>query len=153
MDDILNGLLTINGIDPYEHYGAFLAWREGEDPMANYSSLLAPPELKEQRKVEYREIDGVKLSANLMQRWKEREVTLRFAIIAKDGEEFEDRYYGFINFLKDGIDGWLDIHLSELSRTWRMYMRRVTPYEQLTPFGENVAALFSVVFEEPSPNF
>lgn len=153
MADILNGLLTINGIDPYKVYGAFLAWREGEDPMANYSSLLAPPELKEQRKVEYREIDGVKLPSNLMQRWKEREVTLRFAIVADNKTEFEVRYYGFINFLKAGDNGWLDIHLVELTRTWRMYMRRVTPYEQLTDFDGQVIAMFSVVFEEPSPNF
>jgi hypothetical protein len=150
---ILEGLLTINGVDPYVEYGAFLAYGDGESPTANYSALLTPPELKEQRKVELFEMNGVKLPSKLMQRWKEREVTLRFAIIAKDREEFEARDYGFINFLKDGKDGWLDVHLSELSHTWRMYMRRVTPYEQLTPFDENVAALFSVVFEEPSPNF
>jgi hypothetical protein len=153
MAHILKGLLTINGIDTYAEYGAFLAYGKGESPTANYSSLLTPPELKEPRKVEIREIDGVKLPAKLMQRWKAREVTLRFAIDAKDKTEFEERYYGFINFLKDGDDGWLDVHLAELSRTWRMYMRRVTPYEQLTDFNDGVAALFSVVFEEPSPNF
>lgn len=153
MADILSGLLKINGIDPYNEYGAFLAWREGEDPMANYTSLLTPPELREQRKVEYREIDGVKLPANLIQSWKEREVTLRFAIVAANKTEFEARYYGFINFLKAGDNGWLDIHLAELTRTWRMYMRRVTPYEQLTDFSGQVIAMFSVVFEEPSPNF
>lgn len=153
MTDILSGLLTINGVDPYEQYGAFLAYREGEDPMANYSSLLAPSELKEQRKVEIREMNGVKLPAKLVQRWKEREVTLTFAILAENKEQFEERYFGFLEFLREGNDGWLDIHLSELSRTWRMYMRRVTPYEQLEGFDDKVSALFSVVFEEPSPTF
>lgn len=151
--EILNGLLTINGVDPYEEYGAFLAYREGEDPMANYSSLLTPPELKEQRKVELRERNGVKLPAKLIQRWKEREVTLTFAILADDKARFEERYYGFLEFLRAGNDGWLEFHLTELSRTWRMYMRRVTPYEQLEGFEDKVSALFSVVFEEPSPNF
>lgn len=151
--EILNGLLTINGVDPYEEYGAFLAYREGEDPMANYSSLLTPPELKEQCKVELRERNGVKLPAKLIQRWKEREVTLTFAILADDKAQFEERYYGFLEFLRAGNDGWLEFHLTELSRTWRMYMRRVTPYEQLEGFEDKVSALFSVVFEEPSPNF
>ena len=151
--EILNGLLTINGVDPYEEYGAFLAYREGEDPMANYSSLLTPPELKEQRKVELRERNGVKLPAKLIQRWKEREVTLTFAILADDKAQFEERYYGFLEFLRAGNDGWLEFHLTELSRTWRMYMRRVTPYEHLEGFEDKVSALFSVVFEEPSPNF
>lgn len=151
--EILKGLLTINGVDPYEEFGAFLAYREGEDPMANYSSLLAPPELKEQRKVEFREMNGVKLPAKLVQRWKEREVTLTFAILADDRTQFEAKYYGFLEFLRAGNDGWLEIHLTELSRTWRMYMRRVTPYEQLEGFEDKVSALFSVVFEEPSPNF
>jgi hypothetical protein len=150
---ILEGLLTINGVDPYVAYGAFLAYGEGESPTANYSALLTPPELKEQRKVEFREMNGAKLPTKLMQRWKEREVTLRFAIVATDKEDFETKYYGFINFLKDGDDGWLNIHLAELSRTWRMYMRKVTPYEQLTDFNDNVAAMFSVVFEEPEPTF
>ena len=151
--EILKGLLTINGVDPYEEFGAFLAYREGEDPMANYSSLLAPPELKEQRKVEFREMNGVKLPAKLVQRWKEREVTLTFAILADDRTQFEAKYYGFLEFLRAGNEGWLEIHLTELSRTWRMYMRRVTPYEQLEGFEDKVSALFSVVFEEPSPNF
>ena len=151
--EILKGLLAINGVDPYEEYGAFLAYREGEDPLANYSSLLAPPELKEQRKVEFREMNGVKLPAKLVQRWKEREVTLTFAILAENKKQFEERYYGFLEFLRAGNDGWLEFHLPELSRTWRMYMRRVTPYEQLEGFEGEVSALFSVVFEEPSPNF
>lgn len=150
---ILKGLLTINGVDPYERYGAFLAWREGEDPMANYSALLAPPELKEQQKVEYREINGVKLPSKLVQCWKEREVSLTFAIMASNKAQFEERYYGFISFLKEGADGWLNVTLTELSRTWRLYMRRVSPYTQLTDFEGEVAAMFTVVFEEPSPNF
>ena len=151
--DILAGLLTINEVDPYFCYGAFLAFQQGEDPNANYSALLAPPELKEQRKVEFREMDGVKLPDKLEQRWKEREIALTFCIIAPDRTQFETRYYGFIEFLRAGNNGWLSLTLSELSRTWRVYMRKVTPYTQLTDLNGEVAAMFTVVFEEPSPNF
>lgn len=151
--NILQGLLTINGIDPYVEYGVFLAFEEGEDPMTNYSALLTAPELKEPRKVEFRELNGVKLPAKLTQRWKEREFTLKFCIEAANKDQFEERYFGFLNFLKDGADGWLTISLSELSRSWRVYMRKVKPYKQLTDFNGGVAAIFSIVFEEPSPNF
>lgn len=153
--EILKGLLMINGVDPYIQYGAFLAYGKNDDPMANYSALLTPPELKEPRKVELREINGVKLPAKLMQRWKERVVPLKFGILAADKEQFEERYFGFLNFLKDGGDdsGWLDFSIPELSRTWRFYLLRVTPYEQLTDLEGEVAAMFTAVFEEPEPNF
>ena len=151
--DILEGLLTINGVDPYLAYGAFLAYQEGEDPQANYDALLTPPALKEHRKVSLREQNGVKLPAALTQRWREREVTLTFCIVAPNAAAFKQRYYDFVNFLKEGADGWLDITLPELSRTWRMYMLRPGRYSQLTDFHGEVAALFSVTFEEPTPNF
>ena len=151
--DILTGLMTINGIDPYVEYGAFLAWKEGDDPMENYSALLTSPELKEQRKVDIREMDGVKLPAKLVQRWKEREVPLKFGIMAPNKEEFERRYFGFVNFLKNGVDGWLDVSIPELSRVWRFYLRRVTPYQQISGFEGEVMGMFVAVFEEPEPNF
>lgn len=150
---ILEGLLTINGIDPYVTYGAFLAYRDGEDPQANYDALLTSPELKEHRKVSFREQNGVKLPAKLVQRWQEREFTLTFCIVAPDAETFKQRYYDFVNFLKEGADGWLEITLPELARTWRVYMRRPSSYSQLTDFNGEVAALFAVTFEEPNPNF
>lgn len=150
---ILEGLLTINGIDPYVAYGAFLAFGKGEDPLQNYSALLTPPEVKEPRKVSYRERNGVKYPAKILQRWKEREVTLKFAIIAPDKTAFEERFYGFVNFLRNGDDGWLDIKLVELSRTFRMRLVRPGAYSQLSDFDGEVSAMFEVTFEEPIPNF
>lgn len=150
---ILEGLLTINGIDPYVTYGAFLAFGKGEDPLQNYSALLTPPEVKEQRKVSYREQNGVRYPAKIIQRWKEREVTLKFAIVAPNKTAFEERFYGFINFLKDGTDGWVELKLTELSRTFRMRFVRPGTYKQLTDFDGEVSAMFEVTFEEPTPNF
>lgn len=150
---ILEGLLTINGVDPYVAYGAFLAFGKGEDPLKNYSALLTPPEVKEQRKVSYREQNGVKYPSKIIQRWKEREVTLKFGIVAPDKTTFEERFYGFINFLREGVDGWLEVKLVELSRTFRMRLVRPGNYEQLTDFDGEVAAMFDVTLEEPEPNF
>lgn len=151
--DMLKGQCTINGVDIYERYGAFLAFVSGDDPLANYTALLAPPEVKEQRKVDYAEVDGARLPTTLTQRWKEREIPLQFCIVAKDRAQFETLYYGFLNFLKDGDRGWLNISIKQLSRTWRVYLRRITPYKQLTDFDGEVLATFTAVFEEPNPNF
>ena len=150
---ILKGLLSINGIDPYVEYGAFLAFGEGEDPMANYSALLAAPEVKEPRKVSFREQNGVKYPAKIRQCWKEREVTLKFCIVAPNRTAFEQRYFGFLNFLKDGQNGWLDIAVPELSRVFRMRLAKPKSYGQLSDFEGEVAAMFEVTFEEPNPNF
>lgn len=151
--EMLKGQCTINGVDIYEQYGAFLAYTSGDDPLANYTALLTPPEVKDQRKVDYAEDNGVRLPASLMQRWKEREFALQFCIIADSREQYESRYYGFLNFLKDGDDGWLNLSIKQLSRAWRIYLRRVAPYKQLTSFEGEVCATFTAVFEEPNPNF
>ena len=151
--EMLKGQCTINGVDIYEQYGAFLAYTSGDDPLANYTALLTPPEMKEQRKVDYAEDNGVRLPSTLIQRWKEREIALQFCIVAANRTQFESRYYGFLNFLKDGASGWLNISIEQLSRTWRVYLLRVTPYKQLSSFDGDVAATFTAVFEEPNPNF
>lgn len=62
---ILEGLLTINGSDPYLDFGAFLAEEEAGGH-ANYDALLKGPKLKEQRTVSYRDRDGVRLPAKLV---------------------------------------------------------------------------------------
>ena len=95
----------------------------------------------------------MKLPAKLAQRWKEREVTLKFCISAPNRQVFEERYFSFANFLKDGQDGWLLFSLPELSRTFRMRLVRQQAYKQLTYFDNEVMATFEVVFEEPEPNF
>lgn len=150
--NILSGLLLINNIDPYETYGVFLA-EEDKDSMTNYEQLLKIPELKPVQKVDYREEDGVRLPAVLNQKWKEREVKLTFAIVAENAVQFEQQYFNFINFLKNGDNGWLTIQIPELNRSWRMYMVNSSRYEQLSDMTGEVVARFTVTFEEPQPNF
>ena len=74
----LAGLLTINGVDVYERFGAFLA-ETAEDEHANYDALMASPPLKEQAEVSVREEDGVRMPAAIVQAFDARDVTLRFA--------------------------------------------------------------------------
>lgn len=150
--NILRGLLLINDIDPYEAFGAFLA-EEDKDSMTNYEQLLKAPELKPLQKVDYREEDGVRLPTILNQKWKEREVKLTFAMVAESVAQFEQKFFDFLNFLKDGNNGWLTIQIPELNRSWRMYMVNCSRYEQVSDMTGEVVARFTVTFEEPQPNF
>ncbi len=150
--EILEGLLTINGRDPYLDFGAFLAEAEAGGH-TNYDALLKGPKLKQQHTVSYRDRNGVRLPAKLVQRWEARAVALRFAIVAPDAATFEQRYYGFLEFLRQGEDGYLTLHLKELARTWKLYLTECSDYSQLTAFDGEVVGLFTATFSEPVPDF
>lgn len=150
--NVLKGLLLINDVDVFTDYGAFLVEEKvGENK--NYSSLLKPPPTKTHTAVSFREQDGEKLPETLVSAWEARDVVLHFAIIASDRQQFLLRYSTFLAFLKAGDKGWLKLYLQELDRTFRLYYKECTDYSQLTDFGREVAAKFSVKFREPSPAF
>ena len=144
MAEILEGLLLINQTDVYARFGAFLA-ETAEDRHDNYDSLLAPPALKQQAEVSIQEEDGVRMPDILTQTYEARDITLRFAIVASNDVSFFTRYASFVKFLKEGDDGWLALHLTDVGLKFRVYM---------APFGKGeVAATFSVKFREPKPTF
>ena len=149
----LAGLLTINGVDVYERFGAFLA-ETAEDEHANYDALMASPPLKEQAEVSVREEDGVRLRAAIEKAVDARRVTLRFAITAPDDAQFIVRYATFITFLKTGDDGWLRFRLTDVGLVYTLYMLKPSSYSQTIPFNcdkGKVAAIFSITFREPKP--
>ena len=83
-----------------------------------------------------------------------RDITLRFAIVASNDVSFFTRYASFVKFLKEGDDGWLALHLTDVGLKFRVYMTGFSDYSQLAPFGKGeVAATFSVKFREPKPTF
>lgn len=149
--DVLSGLLFINETDVFDTYGVFLAEDEGESDESNYSALLAPPEAKDHTAVNFREQDGEKLPDTLLARFKPRDITLKFAILAGNKTEFLSRYSAFVLFLKNGANGWLTFRLPELNRTYRFYYKKASEYKQLTDLSGEVAARFDVVFREPNP--
>ncbi|WP_295990487.1 hypothetical protein [uncultured Alistipes sp.] len=150
---ILTGLLTINGVDVYERFGAFLA-EKAEDEHRNYDALLAMPALKKQAEVSIREEDGVRTAPELVQAFEPRDLTLTFAIEAGSDADFLRRYYSFVQFLKRGDKGWLDIRLMDIGLAFRVYLKGAGSYSQLTPFGAaSVVALFEVQLREPQPMF
>lgn len=150
--DSLKGLLQINGIDPFETCGAFLA-EDKAGETKNYSSLMKPAAVKTQQEVSMRERHGVKVPDVIVQRREARDVTLQFAILAADKKEFMARYAAFIEMLQTGRDGWLDLYFPELDRHFRLIYREATEWRQLTDFEGEVAGRFTVRFREPQPSF
>lgn len=150
---ILAGLFLINGTDVYTEFGAFLAETEA-DSNDNYNSLLQTPELKEQPKVSLQDEDGERTPDVIVQAYEARDITLQFAISAPDARTFLTRYFAFMRFLKEGDDGWLTLHLTDVGLQFRVYLVSSPGYSQLVPFGRGeVAAFFSVRFHEPQPTF
>ena len=150
--DVLKGLLLINDIDPFDAYGAFLAEDKPGD-MKNYSSLLKPAAVKTQKEVSLRERHGVRVPAAIVQRRAARDVTLQFAIMAANKEEFISRYTAFVEMLQTGEDGWLDFYFPEMNRHFHLFYREASDYKQLTDFEGEVAGKFTVKLREPQPAF
>ncbi len=150
--EILKGLLYINEVDVYEKYGAFLTEEKQEDT-SNYDALMQPSEVKEQAEVSFRERDGVELPAEIMQKLKARDVSLKFAIVADDKKTFLTNYSEFLKMLRNGNKGWLDVYLPELDMHFAFYYKSAEKYKQLTDFEGQVMGRFSVKFREPKPKF
>lgn len=151
-NNILTGLLTMNGVDAYTEYGAFLT-EDAPDSNNNYSELLKPASAKEHTSVNFRECDGEKLPATLLPALQPRDVTLKFAITAPNKATFMARYSAFVQMLKEGNKGWLNITLPELGKTFRMYYRECSEWNQMTDFNGEIMAKFSVKLREPNPTF
>lgn len=147
---ILKDLFFINKKDVFHEYGAFLTESEAGGH-SNYDALLTPPRMKPYTAVSYREEDGENLPDELpIPRHEARDVTLYFAIMANDTTTWMDKYNGFMRLLKSG---WLDIAVPELKKTYRMYYKESSQYEQLTPINHSpMVCRFKVILREPKPN-
>lgn len=153
--DELEGQVTINGEDIWTEYGAFLAEekRGGRD---NLKAIMAASAGKSYVGVDIRERDGVKYSAKLDTRNKERDVTLHFAITADNAKAWMARYRAFLGLLKKGEDGWLEITFEAIGVTLRVFYvssTEFTPLANLWHNGMKQASRFKVTFREPEPVF
>lgn len=152
MDNILSGLVLINSTDIWLTYGAFLVENK-RGGMENITSIMTPSEAKEDTAVDIREENGEKYSSTLTPRNKARDVELYFAIYAKTQADWMKNYFAFINFLKQGADGWLDIYFPQLYMTLHVKYSQCSKFTPLTYlWKEGVhASKFKVKFREPVP--
>ena len=153
MSDIMKGLLFINGRDVWTDFGAWLV-EDKEGETKNYSALQKPPATKSHVPVSFREQDGEKLPEKLVQKWESRDISLKFAVAADDRATFMSRRDTFVSFLKNGTDGWLEIRVPELGKTYRVHYKDCSDYDHLEDIGNGmVAARFTIKFHEPNPEF
>ena len=152
MGNILGGLTIINGRDIWEDFGAFLT-EEKRGGMENLSALLTPSRGKKDTAVSMREEHGERYSATLTPANEPRDVELRFAIYNPTRAGWIRAYMGFVQYLKKGNDGWLDMEFPQLELRLRV---KYTDCGKLSPltylWREGVqAARFRVKFREPVP--
>lgn len=154
MDKIVGGLVTVNGVDIWEDYGVFLV-EEKRGNMENLTAILTPSEAKADTAVDIREEHGEKYSATLTPRNKARDVTLHFALIETTRAGWLKKYAAFVNFLKAGDGGWLDMTLTQLDLTLHLKYASCTTFKPLTCLWvdglQHYASRFKVKFREPVP--
>lgn len=61
-----------------------------------------------------------------------RDVTLHFALFGKTQAGWLKKYFEFINFLKKGRDGWLEISFPQLALTLRVKYTDCSKFQPLT---------------------
>lgn len=152
MGKILSGLVLINSMDIWTEYGVFLV-EDSQGGMDNLTAILTPSKAKSDTAVNIREEDGEKYSAVLNPKNEARDVTLHFALYDSTQAGWLKKYFAFINFLKKGKDGWLDINFPQLDLTLHVKYADSTKFKPLTYlWKEGVhASKFKVKFREPKP--
>lgn len=154
MGNILSGLVLVNNTDIWIKYGAYLTEKKkgGRD---NMKAILRASKVKEHIAVNIREENGRKYPTALTVVNDEREVSLYFALVADSTTEWWQKYREFIQFLKQGSNGWLDVKFPTLGITLRMFYldcSDVEPLSDLWNEGEaKKASRFKVKFKEPNP--
>jgi hypothetical protein len=149
---ILSGQMLVNGTDVWNEYGVFLV-EETRGGMENLTSILTPSKAKDETAVDIREQNGEKYSSKLTPRNQARDVELHFALYNETRGGWMKKFFEFINFLKAGNDGWLDIEFPALELTLHVRYTDCTKFKPLTYlWQEGVhASRFKVKFREPQP--
>ena len=151
----LTGLVTVNEVDLWSQYKAFL-YTDRKAKKENLDALLSAADMKENVAVDIREQNGEKYSDVLTQKKCGRDVTLHFAIYAASASSFVTRYREFLNFLRTGNNGWLNFYFPTLDLTMRMFVKKLpggfTAISDLWNSGIQCGA-FKVTFREPVSSF
>ena len=150
--DVLKNLVIINGVDIWTEFGAFLT-EEKKNGRENLTAIMTPSRVKSHVAVNIREHNGSKYSSELEVKNEERDVMLHFALFAESRGGWLTKYRQFISFLKQGVNGWLNIRFPELDLTMRVFYVDSPAYKPLTYlWKEGVhASRFKVKFREPQP--
>lgn len=147
LDNILTGLLTINGTDVWLQYRAFLA--EKDNAHLNMDALLRLPKVKDITTVDFRERDGVDLPANVNIKLKSIERTLQFAIIASSEAE---RFTLYKSFLEEIRSGKLEMVVKDYRTYSMIYQEMPSDPEWYQAYDkEHYITIFQIKFLDYAP--
>lgn len=147
LNNILTGLLTINGTDIWTQYKAFLA--EKDNAHLNMDALLRLPKVKDITTVDFRERDGVDLPANVNIKLKSIERTLQFAIIASSEAE---RFTLYKSFLEKIRSGKLEMVIKDYRTYMMIYQEMPSDPEWYQAYDkEHYITVFQVKFLDYAP--
>lgn len=147
LDNILTGLLTINGVDIWTEYKAFLA--EKNNAHLNMDALLRLPKVKDITTVDFREHDGVDLPANVNIKLKTIERTLQFAILASSESE---RFTLYKSFLEKIRSGKLEMVVKDYRTYSMLYQEMPSDPEWYIAFDkEHYITVFQIKFLDYAP--
>lgn len=147
----LTGYMTINGVDAWTDYFAFLCEDKVDDSF-NFGELQKPLEMKEYTTVEFRERDGEELPDVLPSpRYKARDVTLYIAVYASTLSEYNTRRAAFMEAIRAG---WVNLKVKELPTAYRFYYKGITDAKVLEDATDGrIIGRWKVKFREPKPGF
>lgn len=154
MSSVLEGQVLINGTDIWKEFSVFLT-EERKGGRENLNAILAPSKTKGHTAVDFREKNGEKYSKKLIVASEARDITLHFALYADSQKEWLEKYVAFIQFLKTGKDGWLDVNFPGLNLTLRVFYTESSSFRSITYLWKEgkQAGAFKIKFREPDPKF
>ena len=149
----MDGLLYINEQDAWKAYKVFLA-EDKQGEFKNYAELLKPAKAKVQTAVNFPEEHGVRLPQRLSITLEPRELSLTFALVADSKDDFLSAYTIFLAKIREGSNGWVNLRVPELNKTYHLYYLSSDGYKQMTALSEGkVVALITLKFSEPNPSY
>lgn len=144
----MTGYLTINGVDVWTQFGAFLAETSPEEH-SNMDALLRMPKAKEVTTVDFREQHGVSIPQSPDVKLSSIERTLRFWLSAGSNTECLQRYRQLLALLASGT---LTVSVKGF-RTYNLLYRDMPadPEFVTAADGSRCGVLFSVKFLDYAP--
>jgi len=137
-----NNYFKIDGLDFWDEYGVFV--EGGTD------DFLVFPERKESIIHDWNDEDGIDIDTSTPY-FKEREFTLKCALIADNEADFWAKYEAFINKWME--PGARQLEVVELSKEFFVIYQKCTQFTRFTRLktANRIACKFTIQIMEPQP--
>ena len=137
------GEITIDTLDIWTNFGAFIL-------AESYNGLMQPAKRKASLSNNWPEESGLEIDLSVP-KYEAKDVDVVFILSAASESSWWTRYTAFFALLKSA--GERSLYLKELNKTFMVYYKEVTGWEQLTKIKNvpKVAGRFTVKFGIANP--